>query len=111
MLDLPDDLGRLRILERLAEIILRDIRIKIAEAEKRERAMRPVRELPKVEWVLSYLREGGRPVVDRVHASGCSMASSHTKPLTRDQALQLLSSSAVPACPICRPDTDLGVLG
>ncbi|MEU7028990.1 DUF6233 domain-containing protein [Streptomyces sp. NPDC046275] len=107
---LPEDLDRLRILERLAEIILRDIRIKIAEAEKRVAAMRPVRERHEVQWVLSYLREGGRSVADRIHASGCGMASSHTKPLTQDQALQLLSSRRVPACEICRPDTDLGVL-
>ncbi|CAL9651309.1 DUF6233 domain-containing protein [Streptomyces sp. enrichment culture] len=72
--------------------------------------MRGARELRKVEWVVSYLREGGRPVVDRVHLSGCSMASSHTKPLDREEALRLLGSRQVPACAICRPDTDLGVL-
>ncbi|MFG3348634.1 DUF6233 domain-containing protein [Streptomyces sp. NPDC048018] len=110
MLDLPDDLDRLRILERLAEIILRDIRLKIAEAEQRERAMRPVRARREVQWVVSYLRQGGRPVEDSVHRSDCQLASGHTSPLTRDQALKLLGSHTLPACPICRPDSDLGIL-
>ncbi|MET9954475.1 DUF6233 domain-containing protein [Streptomyces sp. NPDC006339] len=110
MLDLPDDLGRLRILERLAEIILRDIRIKITEAEKRERAMRPVRELRNARWVLSHLRQGGHPVEDSVHLSDCTMAAEHTRPLTREQAVELLTGHTERACPICRPDTDLGIL-
>lgn len=58
MLDLPDDLSQLLILERLAEIILRDIRIKISQGRA---AMPPVRARREVQWVLSYLRQGGRP--------------------------------------------------
>lgn len=61
-------------------------------------------------WVLSYLREHGKPVADSVHLGDCSLASRHTKPLTREQALQAITAGGIRACEICRPDSELGVL-
>ncbi len=73
--------------------------------------MRPVRQLPTgPTWVLSYLRQRGQPVEDSVHLGDCRMASHHAKPLTREQALQAITSGGIRACEICRPDSDLGVL-
>ncbi|MFB7589392.1 DUF6233 domain-containing protein [Streptomyces sp. NPDC056169] len=108
---LPPDLPRLRVLETWAEIMLGEIRRRIAEAEQWEAAMRPVRPLPEgPTWVLSYLREGGQPVADSVHVGGCSMASRHTRSLDREQAREALASHGIRACEICRPDSELGIL-
>ncbi|MER7625364.1 DUF6233 domain-containing protein [Streptomyces sp. NPDC126503] len=112
MLDLPDDLSRLRTLERLAQIILRDIQLKISEVTRRDaelRARRPLRERPA--WLLSYRREAGRPVPDSIHAGDCPLAGHHTRPVTRDEARHALAEGHVTACEVCRADTELGLLG
>ncbi|MFF5972200.1 DUF6233 domain-containing protein [Streptomyces sp. NPDC012769] len=85
--------------------------MKIARLEREQRAAAPIRarrEPP--EWVLSYRRQGGRPVPDSVHRGDCRMTSSHTQPLTREQALRALSDGRIRACEICRADTELGLL-
>ncbi|MFD7978777.1 DUF6233 domain-containing protein [Streptomyces sp. NPDC059071] len=110
MLDLPNDLGQLRILERLALIILRDIRIKIVEVEKHEAAMRPVRVLPEGPgWVLSYLRERGRRIPDGIHIGDCALAGPNKDPISRDEARRALTEGAIRPCAVCRPETDLGI--
>ncbi|MFK4225324.1 DUF6233 domain-containing protein [Streptomyces sp. NPDC019890] len=38
------------------------------------------------------------------------MTGTHTKPLTREQALRAITEEGITACAYCRPDTDLGVL-
>ncbi|MFJ7069702.1 DUF6233 domain-containing protein [Streptomyces sp. NPDC101115] len=112
MLDLPDDLGQLRILERLALIILRDIRIKIDAVEKREAAMRPVRALPDdAGWVVSYLRERGRRVPAAVHVGDCAMAGKNVDRVSQDEARHMLADGSIRGCDICRPDAELGILG
>lgn len=111
MLDLPTDLAQLRVLERFAELLLSEVRARITQVERQQAALRPVRALPQgPEWVLSYLRQNGLPVEDSVHRSDCRMASRHTRPLTRDDAVRALTTTRITACPICRPDTDLGLL-
>ncbi|WP_329625843.1 DUF6233 domain-containing protein (plasmid) [Streptomyces sp. NBC_01255] len=111
MSELPPDLPRLRTLEHWLVLSLDRVRARIAEVEKREAAMRPVRALPEGPgWVLSYLREGGRPVADSIHIGDCRMAGSHRKPLSRDEARHALTSGGIRACEICRPDSDLGIL-
>lgn len=108
---LPPDLTRLRVLETWCEVMLGEIRSKIAAVEKRETAMRPVRVPPiRPTWVLSYLRQRGQAVADSVHLGDCGLASHHTQPLTREQALQAITVGGIRACEICRPDSDLGVL-
>jgi hypothetical protein len=107
----PPDLPRLRILETWAEVMLREIRQRIAEAERKEAATRPVRTRPEgPTWILGYLRRGGQPVADSVHLGGCHLASGHTRPLDRDQAREALTTGGIRACDICRPDSELGIL-
>ncbi|MFD7117922.1 DUF6233 domain-containing protein [Streptomyces sp. NPDC059922] len=46
-----------------------------------------------------------------VHAGGgSSMACGMLQPLTRQQAVEALTAHGIQPCPMCRPDTDLGVL-
>ncbi|MEU8623136.1 DUF6233 domain-containing protein [Streptomyces sp. NPDC048623] len=112
MLDLPDDLSQLRTLERLALIILRDIRLRIDEVEQRQKAMRPVRVLPDGPgWVVSYLREHGRRVPDAVHIGDCSLAGPNKAPVGREEARRALADGSVRSCDICRPETALGIPG
>ncbi|MFD3333500.1 DUF6233 domain-containing protein [Streptomyces sp. NPDC058700] len=105
------ELEKLRFLYRvqLSQVAQTERWIEAEVAKLRERASRrPRREGP--EYVLSYLRAGGHPTADSVHVGDCRMASHHTKPLTRDQARQAITTGGIRACEICRPDSDLGVL-
>nr|WP_150501268.1 hypothetical protein [Streptomyces venezuelae] len=78
---LPPDLPRLRTLEHWLTLSLDRVRARIAEVEAREASLRPVRQrAERPGWVLSYLREGGRPVADSVHIDGCRPAARHQKP-------------------------------
>ncbi|APE26745.1 DUF6233 domain-containing protein [Streptomyces venezuelae] len=110
---LPPDLPRLRTLEHWLTLSLDRVRARIAEVEAREASLRPVRQrAERPGWVLSYLREGGRPVADSVHIDGCRLAASHQKPLTCEEARRALADGRVRACEICRPDSEheLGIL-
>ncbi|WP_244188050.1 DUF6233 domain-containing protein, partial [Streptomyces regalis] len=49
----------------------------------------------------------GPPVA--VHVGGCPVAGSRVRPLDAEQARRALVD--VEACSMCRPDTELGVLG
>ncbi|MEU3918973.1 DUF6233 domain-containing protein [Streptomyces sp. NPDC029004] len=85
----------------------------IAELERLEAAAdRAARTQPPAPpgWKLAMQRPGGRPTPDAVHTSDCGMTGTHTKPLTREQALRAITEEGITACPYCRPDTDLGVL-
>ncbi|MFD3944982.1 DUF6233 domain-containing protein [Streptomyces sp. NPDC058579] len=72
-------------------------------------ARRPLPEEPGL--VLSYLRKGGHPVPDSVHVGNCRLAAKHVKRLTEEQARRTIAVDGIPACEICRPDADLGILG
>ena len=105
VLDLPEVLGQLRILERLALIILRDIRIKIAEVENRQAAMRPMHVLPEGPgWVVSYLRERGRRVPAAVHVGDCAMAGKNVDRVSQDEDRLVLADGSIRGCDFCRPD-------
>ncbi|MFI8769404.1 DUF6233 domain-containing protein [Streptomyces sp. NPDC053792] len=111
MSELPPDLPRLRTLETWLTVSLDRVRARIAEVETREAALRPVRQRAEGPgWVLSYLRERGRRAPDSVHIGDCRMAGKNTDPLTRDEARRALAEG-MRACAICRPDSDLGILG
>ncbi|MGW3153760.1 DUF6233 domain-containing protein [Streptomyces sp. NPDC001089] len=77
---------------------------RVAERE-RAAAARP----PAAEWLLEHGLDK-RDVV-AVHTGECWSGgkSSRTRPITRDQALQVLAGG-IPACTHCRPDTELGLL-
>ncbi|MCX5231427.1 DUF6233 domain-containing protein [Streptomyces sp. NBC_00233] len=103
MSDLPPDLPRLRTLEHWLVLSLDRVRRRIAEVETREAALRPVRQLPESPgWVLSFLRECGRPVADSVHIGDCRLAARH-RTLSRHEARRALTDGGIRACEICRP--------
>ncbi|WP_328941507.1 DUF6233 domain-containing protein [Streptomyces sp. NBC_00250] len=105
------ELEKLRFLYRvqLGQVAQTERWIEAELAKVRERAARlPLREGP--EYVLSYLRVGGKATADSVHLGDCHMTSHHTKPLDREQARQAITSGGIRACEICRPDSELGVL-
>ncbi|MGW2305882.1 DUF6233 domain-containing protein [Streptomyces sp. NPDC001809] len=111
MSELPPDLPRLRTLEHWLVLSLDRVRERIAEIETREAALRPVRALPEGPgWVLSFLREGGRPIADSIHIGDCRLAARHRKPLSREEARRALTAGGIRACDICRPDSELGIL-
>ncbi|MEV5975107.1 DUF6233 domain-containing protein [Streptomyces sp. NPDC051921] len=56
----------------------------------------------------SFIREGGRPVPDSVHAGDCRMTSRNTRPVTATEARRLLADGHADACMVCRADSELG---
>ncbi|MFE9372226.1 DUF6233 domain-containing protein [Streptomyces sp. NPDC006711] len=105
----PSRLDLLRFLERVQLQQLDQTRRWIAAEEERATAAR--RTPPPVpDWVIAYQRSGTGPVAEGVHVGGCGMAAGRTEAVTREQALRALTVDAVPACPYCRPDSELGVL-
>ncbi|MGO4635010.1 DUF6233 domain-containing protein [Streptomyces sp. 2RAF24] len=80
--------------------------------EKREAAMRPVRTLPEGPgWVVAYLRERGRRVPAAVHIGDCTLAGKNKESVSGDEARRILTEGRIPGCEICRPDSELGILG
>ncbi|WP_369355619.1 DUF6233 domain-containing protein [Streptomyces sp. cg2] len=51
---------------------------------------------------------GSQPIA--VHVDGCSSAGRRTQPIGRNQAMHALAEGLEP-CVLCRPDTELGILG
>ncbi|MGW2426041.1 DUF6233 domain-containing protein [Streptomyces sp. NPDC001709] len=80
----------------------------IADEEQRERAAK-ARQARTADWLIQYGLN--RTNVDAVHMGDCWAAkkSGRCRPATREQAMEALRQQ-VPACPHCRPDTDLGIL-
>ncbi|MGY4983748.1 DUF6233 domain-containing protein [Streptomyces sp. 900105755] len=62
------------------------------------------------DWLIQYGLN--RTNVDAVHVGDCWAAkkSGRCRPVSREQAVEALGQH-VPACPHCRPDTELGVFG
>ncbi|MFJ8662572.1 DUF6233 domain-containing protein [Streptomyces sp. NPDC093795] len=50
------------------------------------------------------------PYPAAAHIGDCHLAGRHTRPLTRDEARHAPAEGGLPACEICRPDSDLGIL-
>ncbi|MFJ7209473.1 DUF6233 domain-containing protein [Streptomyces sp. NPDC098789] len=110
LLPLPPALDQLLVIRRWLELTLVrvDERISAVRAFEEERARRrPLREPPR--WWIEYgIGVSRRP--DRVHTSACRMTT-RGKPSTRESVTEVLRTvpSAI-ACPLCRPDTELGLL-
>lgn len=108
--DLPDDPDQLATLRIWHAMWLDRIDRKAAHLrqrqaeEERGRAHRP----PAPDWILELSRADGRPIA--VHTGHCGMAGRRTKPVDQDGARRLLTTDGVPACPICRPDSALGIV-
>ncbi|SHL76627.1 DUF6233 domain-containing protein [Streptomyces yunnanensis] len=109
MNDLPPDLPRLRTLETWLQLTLARVREQIVIAEQvaaqQQRAALP----PPPDWVLQLSIGGeGQPIA--VHVGGCRSAGRRARPISRDEAMRALAEGLDP-CVLCRPDTELGILG
>jgi hypothetical protein len=110
MYDLPPDLLRLRALETWHAMWLDRIRHAIRDAEEREAAerRREERRPSPPDWVVQLGIGVGQPPI-AVHAGGCANAGKRWQAISRDEARRLLDDD-VPACTLCTPDRDLGML-
>lgn len=108
--DLPPDLPRLRTLETWLAVTLDRVRRQIADAERREAEQQRGIEArpPTPDWLIERGLSKDNAVY--VHAGGCWNAGKRSKGVDRATALRALTEGGVPACPQCRPDTELGVL-
>ncbi|GGU84338.1 hypothetical protein GCM10010260_16710 [Streptomyces filipinensis] len=82
----------------------------IADEERREaeRRRRLASRQAAPEWLIERGLNGSSAVY--VHLGGCTSAGGRSKGVGRDQAVRALTEGGVPACPLCRPDTALGLL-
>lgn len=106
----PSRLDQLHFLRRYLLQELARLDRWIAAEEEREAANGRRTPPPPPDWVVAYQRSARGPVADGIHRGDCHMATGRTEPLTREQAIRALTTEIIPACPYCRPDTDLGVL-
>lgn len=109
--DLPPDLPRLRTLETWLVYTLDRVRRQIADAERREQERQRGIEArpPAPDWLLEQGPSGRTPVY--VHAGGCWSMGKRGRGISREQAIQALTEGGVVACPVCRPDSALGIDG
>ncbi|MET9959425.1 DUF6233 domain-containing protein [Streptomyces sp. NPDC006326] len=110
LLPLPPALDQLLVIRRWLELTLARVDEKItavrtADAEKARR--RPLPESP--QWWIEY-GIGARRTPERVHTGDCRMTS-RGRPATAQSVREiLLTAPSVVACPLCRPDSELGLL-
>ncbi|MEH0428821.1 DUF6233 domain-containing protein [Streptomyces stelliscabiei] len=105
----PDYLARLRVVEGFLRHQLGQVGRWIAEEERKIEAAEARREPPpSQDWLIEQGLNGRSPVY--VHVGGCWNAGKRSRGVDRDQAVRALAEAGVPACPHCRPDTELGIL-
>ncbi|KOV98223.1 hypothetical protein ADL02_06780 [Streptomyces sp. NRRL WC-3723] len=83
----------------------------IADEERRETERQRrlgARQAAAAEWAIERGLNGRSTVY--VHVGGCTGAGGRAKGVGREQAVRALTEEGVPACPLCRPDTALGIL-
>ncbi|KMS93049.1 MULTISPECIES: DUF6233 domain-containing protein [Streptomyces] len=83
----------------------------IADEERRETERQrrlDARQAAAAEWAIERGLNGRSTVY--VHVGGCTGAGGRAKGVGREQAVRALTEEGVPACPLCRPDTALGIL-
>ncbi|MFE6274298.1 DUF6233 domain-containing protein [Streptomyces goshikiensis] len=110
LLPLPPALDQLLVIRRWLELTLDrvDERIGAVRAEEEARARRRPPPAPPQWWIEYGIGVSRRP--DRVHTEACKITN-RGKPATREAVLEVLR--AVPSaisCPLCRPDSELGLL-
>ncbi|MEU4729578.1 DUF6233 domain-containing protein [Streptomyces sp. NPDC023588] len=110
LLPLPPALDQLLVIRRWLELTLARVDEKIttvraADAEKARR--RPPPEPP--QWWIEY-GIGARRAPERAHTGDCALTS-RGRPATAQSVRELLLTAPdVVACPLCRPDSELGLL-
>ncbi|MFG2356656.1 DUF6233 domain-containing protein [Streptomyces sp. NPDC048521] len=82
----------------------------IADEERREAERRRRLEVRRTapDWLIERGLNGRNAVY--VHVGGCSSAGGRSKGVGREQAVHALTEGGVMACPLCRPDTVLGIV-
>jgi hypothetical protein len=82
----------------------------IADEERREaeRERRLATRQAAPDWLIERGLNGRTAVY--VHVGGCASAGGRAKGASRDQAVRALTEGEIAACPLCRPDTALGIL-
>lgn len=109
LLPLPPALDQLLVIRRWLELTLARVDEKITvvrTAEEEQARRRPAPEPP--HWWIEYgISATRRP--ERIHTGACPMTS-RGRAATRESVLEVLQTvpSAI-ACPLCRPDSDLGL--
>ncbi|MFK0238717.1 DUF6233 domain-containing protein [Streptomyces vinaceus] len=110
LLPLPPALDQLLVIRRWLELTLArvDEKITVVRAAEEEHARRRPRPEPPRWWIEYGISATRRP--ERVHTGACPMTS-RGRTATRESVLEVLRTvpSAI-ACPLCRPDSDLGLL-
>ncbi|MFD3760876.1 DUF6233 domain-containing protein [Streptomyces sp. NPDC058622] len=110
LLPLPPALDQLLVIRRWLELTLARVDEKISAvraADEERLRRRPPPEPPR--WWIEYgIGVSRRP--DRVHTDVCPITS-RGRAATRESVLEVLRTvpSAI-ACPLCRPDSELGLL-
>ncbi len=109
--DLPPDLDRLHTLRIWHAMWLERIDRQIAYAQRRQaEEERGRRSRPRpADWVVELSRAADGPL--QVHDGACHMRGKRRRAVSRDEARRLLTADAVPACPVCQPDTQLRIIG
>ncbi|MQY35417.1 hypothetical protein SRB17_33940 [Streptomyces sp. RB17] len=82
----------------------------IADEERREaeRQRRLTVRQAAPDWLIERGLNGRTTVY--VHVGGCTSAGGRAKGISRDEAVHALTEGDVDPCPLCRPDTALGIL-
>ncbi|MGW7818775.1 DUF6233 domain-containing protein [Streptomyces puniciscabiei] len=82
----------------------------IADEERREaeRQRRLATRQAAPDWLIERGLNGRTAVY--VHVGGCTGAGGRAAEVGRNQAVRALTEGGVAACPLCRPDTALGIL-
>ncbi|GGU61424.1 DUF6233 domain-containing protein [Streptomyces lavendofoliae] len=105
--DLPPDLSRLRTLETWLVLSLDRVRRRILEVEMEQAASGSRVEPPDVRYRMQRGVDEHRAPV-KLHVNGCVLGKKGM-PIGEADARRALSEQ-IPACGICRPGTELGIL-
>ncbi|MEU3774304.1 DUF6233 domain-containing protein [Streptomyces sp. NPDC032472] len=110
LLPLPPRLDQLLVVRRWLELTLARVDARIEAVGEQEAVLAQRRPLPEpAAWWLEYGR-GIQRAPTRVHTSACRRGS-RSRPASREEAVETLRSvPTVIACPLCRPESDLGLL-
>ncbi|MFD8288025.1 DUF6233 domain-containing protein [Streptomyces lavendulae] len=110
LLPLPPELEQLLLIRRWLALVLArvDERITAVRTVEEEKARRrPPQEPP--QWWIEY-GIGARRTPERAHTGLCPMTG-RGRPATAQSVRELLLTAPdVLACPLCRPDSELGLL-
>ncbi|MGW4689684.1 DUF6233 domain-containing protein [Streptomyces sp. NPDC004244] len=106
---MPPRLDQLLVVRRWLELTLDRVEARIEAVREQETVLAQRRPLPELAaWWLEYGR-GIQQAPTRVHTRACPRGS-RSRSATREEAVETLRSvPTVIACPLCRPESGLGL--